>query len=390
MNNMRKKILISMFILAVASIFAIFIFASKKSTINIYVVPDDAIINVDGKDVGHGHITLSVTNGKHQINVTRDGYNTYSESFPVSKDASQTIILTSVQSGQQPTGAVNITPYSAVSLQPISTDTLIAIDSNNSNLIKIAKNGITTLYAKPVYSFSFVNPYVTLIEAENRDKMAVINIETGTIMSIDAKAYAPIISVSISSDASSFYFLGNYDTGTRNASLYTSPLISFSPSKEGDFIADGISSLPGNEILLTSSADAADSSSFSIYDTSNKKYLFNASGDGALVSPSGKNIAIYSSSSLGIISVADLSEKSFSFSFTNQKIVWADANTLLVLTNEFPGIKFYKIDCLSNSQTSESELAKLSQVSARYLIGVIANTLFLQDSTGKVWSVALP
>lgn len=390
LNIMRKKILISLFVLALVSVFIIFIAINKNSTINIYTVPNDATISVDNKDLGKGHVTLSVTNGKHQIRAIKDGYNAYSESLQVSKNTSQTIILTPTQTAPSQVGTVSITPYAATSFQPVSSDTLIAIDSNNSNLIKIGKDGTTTLYAKPVYAFSFVNPYVALIEKGNRDKIAIVNIEDGSVKNFDAKGVAPVISISMGGDIKNFYFLGNYNPATRNSSLYISSLDGFSPKNEGVYTADNVSALTGNKILLTATADAADSTNFSVYDVLNKKYLYNTNGAGALVSPSYKNLAVYSSDSLRIVSLGDFSEKSYDYSFTNQKVVWADADTLIVLTNEFPGVKFYKIDTLSNSQTSNTEVTKFNQVSVRFTIGVIEKNLYLQDSEGKVWLFNLP
>lgn len=385
---MRKKILILMSVLALLSVFVILALVGKKSTINIYAVPEDSTISIDNKDIGKGHITLRVANGTHQIQARMDGYNTYSEKMSVSKDASQTIILT--QNTQQQAGTVSITPFAAGSFQPVTTDTLIAIDSNNSNLIKIGKSGITTLYAKPVYAFSFANPYVALIEKGNRDKIAVINIENGNIKNFDVKSFAPVISISINSDIKNFYFLGELDPATRNSTLYLSPIDSFAPQNKGVYAADDIKALTNNKILLTLNADAADLSSFSIYDILNSKYLYRAKGNGAIISPYYKNIAIYSSNFLRTVSVSSLVEKPYSYSFDNQKVAWLDTDTLIVLTNKFPGVSFHKINIDTDSQTSNTELTKLNRVSVRFAIGVIDSNLFLQDSDGTVWSVNLP
>jgi hypothetical protein len=387
---MREKIFILIFVLALILVSIFFVIINKKSTINIYVVPNNATVYVDNKEVGKGHITTRVTNGEHQIKATRDGYNTYSEDIPVSGDTSQTIILVSSQATQRPVGTVNITPYAANSFQSTSSDTLIAIDSNNSSLIKIEKNQITTLYSKPVYAFSFVKPYVVLVEKGNRDKIAVINIESGSTKNFDAKDFSPIVSVSVGDDAKNFYFLGGYDTVTRNATLYTSSLDIFSPKSEGVCAADDIKALANNEVFLTLNADATDLSTFSIYDVSNKKYLYHTNGSGALISPSYKNVVIYSSTSLKIVSLNNLTEKFYNFSFINQKVVWFNPDILIVLMNGFPGVKFYKINASSNTQTSDYELTKLNQISVRFAIGVVENTLFLQDSVGKVWSAVLP
>lgn len=374
--------------LALVSFFVILVLVGKKSTINIYAVPEDSNISVDDKDIGKGHVTLRVTNGTHQIRATRDGYNTYSEKMSINKDTSQTIILT--QNTQQQAITVNTPPFAAGSFQPITTDTLIAIDSNNSNLIKIGKNGITTLYAKPVYAFSFANPYVALIEMGNRDKIAIVNIENGNIKNFDAKSFAPVISISINSDIKNFYFLGKLDPITRNSTLYINSLEDFNPQTKGVYAADNVKALADNKILLTLNADAADLSGFSIYSVVDKKYLYNTSGSGATISPSHKTVAFFSSNSLSSVSVDSLDKKDYGFSFTNQKIAWFDVNTLIILTNTFPGVQFNKIDTLSNSQTSKINIAKLSQISVRFVFGVIENNLFLQDSDGKIWSVNIP
>jgi hypothetical protein len=229
-----------------------------------------------------------------------------------------------------------------------------------------------------------------LVEKGNRDKIAVINIESGSTKNFDAKDFSPIVSVSVGDDAKNFYFLGGYDTVTRNATLYTSSLDIFSPKSEGVCAADDIKALANNEVFLTLNADATDLSTFSIYDVSNKKYLYHTNGSGALISPSYKNVVIYSSTSLKIVSLNNLTEKFYNFSFINQKVVWFNPDILIVLMNGFPGVKFYKINASSNTQTSDYELTKLNQISVRFAIGVVENTLFLQDSVGKVWSAVLP
>jgi hypothetical protein len=389
-NTMFKKILIPLSVLAIIATVIIFAVINQKSVINIYTVPDDATISIDNKEVGKGHVSLGVTRGKHQVQAVRDGYNTYSESLSVTKDTTQTIALTPTQTLLQEVNTVNVTPYAASSFQLVTPDTLIAIDSNNSNLIKIDKNGITTLYTKPVYAFSFVKPYVALIEKGDRGKIAVINIEKGSTKIFDATKEAPVVSISISGDAKNLYFLGNYNPANRSCSLFVNSLDTYSPTNKGVLAADGVSALNNGRLLLTFSADAADASVFAVYDVSSGKYLYRTSGSGAIISPSFKNLAIYSSTSLRGVSLESFAESPFDYSLEKQKVAWLDSDILVVLTNKFPGVEYRKINVTTDTQTSNTPINKFGNMSVRSALGIIGNTLYLQDSEGKIWSIRLP
>lgn len=389
---MTKKILFILLTLAALVSVLFIIFVSRRPTLTLSVEPKDATVLIDGKKIDKVQLKLRVAKGKHEIQAIKEGYHPYLQEITINENVSQSIVLIPIQEQvvQEQPIPLSIPPYSADLFQPISPDILIAINRNNSFLIKITKSGTTTLYAKPVYAYSFVNPYVALIEKGNLDKITVINIENGQLVSFDAKQVSPVISISLNPDGKSIFLFGKYNPATRAAILYLSPLNKFLPEEKGSFVADTVRSLPDNKIVLSLSADAADLSRFSVFDVTNAKYLYQTTGSGILVSPIYENLAVYSTNNVKVVSLSSFNQKTFPFSFENQKIFWKTQSSLGILTNSFPGIKVSLIDVQSGSQTSSIKIPQLDQISVRFILGYLENTLYLLDTDGKVWPVALP
>jgi len=389
---MTKKILFILLTLAALASVLFIIFISRRPILTLSVEPKDATVLIDGEEAGTGPVKLRVTKGEHQIQVIKEGYHPYLQELMVNENTAQSVILIPIQEQTSPEQFVplSIPPYSADLFQPISPDSLIAINKNNSYLIKITKSGTTTLYAKPVYAYSFVNPYVALIERGNLNKIAVINIENGQIISSDAKEVSPVISISLNPDGKSMFLLGKYNPATRASILYLSPLDKFLPEEKGSFVADAVQSLPDDKIVLSLSADAADLSRFSVFDLVNSKYLYQAKGNGILLSPYYESLAVYSSNNIAIVSLKSFKSKNYPFSFENQKIFWKTQSSLGILTNSFPGVKVSLIDIQSGSQTSSIKIPQLDQISVRFILGYLENTLYLLDADGKIWPIALP
>ncbi|MEK7061366.1 MAG: PEGA domain-containing protein [Patescibacteria group bacterium] len=387
----KKRLFILLILLALTSI-ALIAFVSQKPVFSLSVEPKDSLILIDGKEVGKTQVKLRVVKGNHQIQAIKDGYHPYLQDVVINKNISQSIVLVPVQELVNPGKPVslNIPAYSADLFWPVSSDTLIAVNQNNSFLIKIVKSVVSTLYAKPIYSYSFVNPLVALIEKGNLDKVAVLNIENGQSVNFNAKEISLVISVSLDPDVKTLFLLGKLDPAARTATLYSTPLDKFSPEPKGSFKADSVLSLPGNNILLTLTADAADLSKFSVFDITNDKYLYQGTGNGVLLSPYYENLAIYSTNAVGVVSLRSFVQKDFPFSFEKQKLFWKTQNILGILTNMLPGVKVSSINVESGIQTSAVEIPELSQVSVRSVLGYIENTLYLQDADGKIWPINLP
>lgn len=387
----KKRLLLLLILAALASVVFI-VFSSREPVLTITIEPKDATVLIDGKKIDGAQKGVRVARGNHEIQAVKEGYYPYLQTMTVDGNASQAIILIPRQNGasQEPSAVLNVPSYSAGAFQPISSDTLIAINNNNSFLIKISKSGISTLYAKPVYSYSFVNPYVALIERGDLNKIAVINIETNQIITFDAKDISPVISISLNPDLKNMFLLGKHNPATRATVLYSNPLNKFLPEEKGSFFADSVQSLSGGSAILSLSADAANLSKFSVFDLVNSKYLYETKGNGALVSPYYENMAVYSTDNIAVVSLSSYIQKVYPFSSENQKIFWKTQNILGVLTNTFPGAKISFIDTQSGSQTSNIEVPQLNQVSVRFVLGYFENTLYLQDADGKIWSINPP
>ena len=381
-----------MLVLSTLASVLIIVFVSKEPTLTLSVEPKDATVLIDGKKLNNLQLKTRVSKGEHEIQVSKEGYRPYLQGTLVNKNTTLSIILIPAEeqvAKDQPL-TLNVPPYAADFAQPASPDSLIAIDKKNFFLIRITKSGITTLYAKPVYSYAFVNPYVALIEKGGLDKIAIINIENGLVKNFDVKTILPVISISLDPSIKTVFLLGKHDPATRTATLYSSPIDKIILEDRGSFNADTIQSLLNNKIVFSLSADAADLSKFSVFDLVNSKYLYQTKGSGILTSPYYENLVVYSSSGISVVSLESFVSKKYPFSFGNQKVFWKTQSVLGILTNTFPGVKISSIDTQSGSQISNIEVPQLNQISVRFVIGYLEHTLYFMDADGKIWSVTLP
>lgn len=389
---MTKKIIIVLTVLiSIVSLVFIFI-VSKKPTLSLIVEPQGSTVLVDGVEIKNKDLKIKTEKGVHEIQVVKEGYRPYQQEITIKEDYTQKIILVPIDQEivKEDPKVFEISPYFAEDFRPISDQALIAINKNNSYLVKITDSGVTTLYSKPVYNYSYVYPFVALIEKEGQDKIVIINIENNQTKIYDARTLYPIISITIEAGAKKIFFLGKQDLSTRTSVLYSSPLENFAPSEIRSFIADSVQSLPENKIVFSLSADAMDLSKFSLYDLSSSKYLYQTKGNGVLISPSFYNLVFYSSDNIILLDLDTTKTKNYSFSFKNQKVFWKDDNILGILTNKYPGVNISLIDFISGYQTSNIDIPQLNQVSVRFILGSYNNTLYLLDAEGKTWSVSLP
>ncbi len=389
---MTKKIIIILTVLiSITSLIFIFI-VSKKPTLSLTIEPQGSTVLIDGAEIKNKALKIKVDQGIHEIQVVKEGYRPYQQEITIKEDYSQKIVLIPIDQEivKEEPKILKISPYFAEDFRPISDKALIAINKNNSYLVKITDSGVTTLYSKPVYTYSYVYPFVALIEKGGQDKIVIINIENNQTKIYDARTISPIISIALETGAKKMFLLGKQDLSTRTSVLYTSPIEAFNPNEIGSFVADSLHSLPENKIVFSLSADAMDLSKFSVYDLSNSKYLYQTKGNGVLISPSFYNLVFYSSDNIILFNLDTTETKNHPFSFANQKVFWKDDNTLGILSNKYPGVSISLINFVSGYQTSNIDIPQLNQISIRFILGSYNNVLYLLDAEGKTWSVNLP
>lgn len=278
--------------------------------------------------------------------------------------------------------------FSATSIVPTNINTLVGVERKTLSLIKITKNSVSTIHPEPVGSYSFDSPLVALLEKKQSEKITIIDISTNKVRSIST-TLAPIISIALVPNREEVFFLGKYSPSTRESKLYISSLEGFSPKELLSTKANKVEAISSSKVVLFEAADALDRSTISLFDVENNKTISTSTGNSFFVSPSHEKIAIQGSTSITILNLQTIATKRSRTLSGSVRVGWRDDSSLVILRNKLPGVEIAFLNTDTLESTPPLSIEALSQISAKSLVGIVENALFIEDSDGKLWEILL-
>jgi hypothetical protein len=388
--KINRKILI-LFAVFVVLILGIYFLAGNKYLLSISTYPQGSTISVNNKYKSESTFSKKLSKGTYEIIVSKEGYVSQTIKVELTKDENVVFSL-------KPANAVdqvevsrfkNVGAYSIGDATKGEQDFLVAIDKRNGHLIKIDQGTISTIYAKPVYSFSFSYPLVALIEEADKSKIITIDLTNNKVSTLDASGSAPIVSVSLSKDVKSVYFLGNYDLRTRYSKLYKASLSKFVPEEIFTTQANIVNYLSESFILLLEEADGLDLSKAFILSLEDYKVKHTAMCNYYKVSSSREKIAFVSSQNITLFEINSL--KTTSKSFSNiESADWKNDITLLVVDKTNVEQKIYYLDTNALSLTEPFTQTAVNNMDILFIVALDNKTLHYINSSGTLNKVDLP
>ncbi len=227
---------------------------------------------------------------------------------------------------------------------------------NKSSQISIFNNNEEQIvYGSPVRLFSYNNDRLVVLEKDTNIMTTINFLTKQKIYTVDSSQYQPIISVSLSVDGKSLYFLGKYNSETHESNLYMSPTASFNPILIISTKTTKIEALSNSTLLAYRYTDQPNASYVEIIDASSKKTAKQYLVDFYSISPSKEKIAI---SLLSKITVFDISNNQLvsPISVPAQKpsfVLWKDDVTLIVISNNDNRAIFFKYGLDKNNSNPE-------------------------------------
>lgn len=389
--KINKKILI-LFISIVILIFGAYFLMGKRFLLSISTYPQGSQININNKYRSSDTFSKKLTKDTYEVVVSKDGYVSQTFKFELTEDKNLVVSL-------NPAGVLDkvdvsrfrgVGAYSVAEITKGEQDFLVAIDKRNNYLIKISNNSNSTIYGKPVYSYSFVYPYVALIEMQDMGKIVIVDLsKNNSVSTFDAGIYSQVVSVSISKDAKNIYFLGNYDLKTGYSKLYKSSLNDFSASEIYTTQANVVNSLSDSYVLLLEQADGLDLSKTFLLSLSEFKVKYSSTCNYYKVSPSKKLVAVISSQRISLLDTDSLKTSIKSFS-NLVSVDWKNDITLLVVDKSGSDYKIYYLDINTLSLSEPFTQDVVNNLNIQSIVAIDNETLHYVDSSGNLNKISLP
>lgn len=290
-----------------------------------------------------------------------------------------------------------------VQISEVETKTLSPLEpaqlTENNKLIGINKNSQISIfdnyneqivYINPVSLFSYRNGVLAVLD-KDKPILSIIDINTKQVTNnYNLSPYLPIVSISLSLDGKSLYFLGKYNSNTYESNIYVTPTVEFNPSFVVSTKTTKIDVLEKATLLASRYTDGPGSSYAEIIDVLSKRTTKRFSVDSYSISPTRKRIAI---SLLSRVTVFDISKGQLinPLLIPTQKpsfLLWEDESIFIVISNNENAAVFYKYD-LKNIPLSPEVVYTLNANFVRSVISNSSKTIVILDKNDKVYMIGL-
>lgn len=389
MKEKLKKILkraglIAISILLIISIYDVFRPDSFELTVE--AAPSDATIKVNDITVGTGRYQGNLKRGEYSILATKEGYNSEVRNITLDKSTLITLNLTASASANANVATLRSTPLENAKTVG-NTGLLYSVDSVNGNLVKTDDNRSITLYNGQVRDYSISANNAVILDYRNNTEIIVLNTTTGSSRRINLSDYAPIISVAISDDSQTIYFLAKFDIEKKNPTLYSINSQGGNATNITDTRALKVEYWKDNTVILFENVHALDQGSVHVYDTQNKAEVFTGRANTYIISPNKDYLALQTSRNITIVNRQDYKTETTSLSFADF-VAWKDGSNLTVLRNRNNSVEYATISLNPIRQSSFIKIMDGKQV--RSLFGVNDGKITFQDITDSVFTLDLP
>lgn len=210
---LKNKKLLTLVVISVLALFAVFIFVPQKTILSIQVSPNDAEVYIDNRIVSDPK-KVKVTKGKYQIRISHPDHIEIFKEIDVNSDLSLSFQLTNKKIADLELKSEISSLYPPES----NGNIFIAKDKLSSSLRVIDNNlnfaGNISIPNNIIRNFVIGSTKILMLSGDN--KYFVYNIIDKSIKEIDLSKYETVISVSMTSD-DKVLVSGNYN-GTNNTS----------------------------------------------------------------------------------------------------------------------------------------------------------------------------
>ena len=167
----------------------------------------------------------------------------------------------------------------------------------------------------------------------------VLNLKTSSQNKLSFVSLSPIISISLSEDAKTIYFLAEFNIAEKISSINTTTIDGLNHKKIGETPAQSLRSLKNNILLLFEDTHAQDKSMLYFYDIGQGKVLFSKFSNTFLISPDEKHIALKTTNSIEIVNTIDFQSNSVK-TLPSNRYVWKDNNHIVLFRNSEQSVSF--------------------------------------------------
>lgn len=213
------------------------------------------------------------------------------------------------------------------------------VSKRNGNLVRFEENKETTVYTGKVNDYYIRGNIALILDDSNLSEIVVLNLDTEERSELSFSAISPVISVTLSDDLQTIYFLAGFDISKKISSINSVSINGEGHTKLGETSAQNLRFLRNNTILLFQSVHEQNASVVGFFDTNNRQETFSQITNTFQVSPDKRNVLLQKTNRVSIVNTETLQIKS-KFTQQSSRSVWKDTNTVILLRNTDQGVAY--------------------------------------------------
>lgn len=213
------------------------------------------------------------------------------------------------------------------------------INRKNGNLTRFKTDKEEIIYRGKVSDYDIKGEVALVLDDSNLAEIVVLNLKTNSQNKLSFLSLSPIISISLSEDEKTIYFLAEFNITQKISSINTVTIDGLNHKKNGETSAQSLKYLKNDTLLLFEDTHAQDKSILYFYNVSQNKILFSKFANTFLISPDGKNIALKTTNGIEIVNTIDFQSGSIK-TLSSNRYVWKNNNNVVLFRNSDQGVSF--------------------------------------------------
>ncbi len=259
---------------------------------------------------------------------------------------------------------------------------IFGINENDGSLIRFKDGVQTTIYSGKVHDYYVKENTAIVLDDSDLSKIIVINLETKLRREINLKTISPIISVTLSDDLQTIYFLSEFSINTKLPKLNSVPINGGQPVEIIETKAQNVRYLKNDILLLFVENHDHDKNDLIFFDVNKNQTILSKTINSYLVSPDRNNVSLQTSNKVEIVSTSNFSLRSKSIE-TSSRSAWKDNNTLVIFRNDDKGLNYSVLTLNPFAITPFRLLVERIVMQTAY--GFINDILYWQGYNGSIY-----
>lgn len=385
-KSITIKILL-IFSMATTALLFLVVNSNKDPKLIINSIPEDSNISISGEGQFYnetGKFEKRVAKGIYKIKIEKDEHITEEREVVLSKDTELTISLikSSTLDIQKSYQSKKISPI--FSKEGFSQGNIYGIDKRNGNLISFENGNEKVIYSGSVKDYDIGTNKAVILDSDRLSEVVVVDLNTLKQSKINLEKYSPIISVSISIDESTVFFLAEFSITDKISSLNQMSINGSSISNITETKSQSIKYLKNQNILLFEENHDEDKNTVNIYNIGNKTILKTIKTSTYSISPETTKILLQRSNAVEILDLDSLKSNIGNIQ-TGSRSAWKDDSTVINFRNTGGNVLFTVV--YTNPFKIVSQQTLLENTSLLNVFGFIGEDLYLQDYNENIFSL---